>query len=145
MATSGYAGFIEGAYNGTRSSRVNPNGLDPGINIPKSKIIGNSYTFFYTAPGTSSNTFTANYRHIIVYGNALGLDIDQPTLSPGLSTQDAYNIDSKIDDGKPGMGPVLTYKHTLMNNCATSDNESTALYDLSQDGLNCSLIFITGF
>lgn len=139
------AEFIEGAYNGTRSSGVTPNGLDPGINIPKSRIIGNSYTFFYVAPGSSTNTYTANYRHVIVYGQATGLDVDSPTLNAGISTQDAYNIDSKIDDGKPGMGPVLSYKHTFMENCATTDVENTALYDVGEEGLNCSLIFITGF
>ncbi len=75
------------------------------------------------------------------FGSAAG---DGTTFHPGLTATEAYNIDSKLDDGLPASGKVMTYVPAAQPNCATSATPSAANYNVSGSGIACSLIFITG-
>jgi prepilin-type N-terminal cleavage/methylation domain-containing protein len=69
------------------------------------------------------------------------------TNGPGLTVTDAYNIDQKRDDGKPGTGNIETNPNGNGNapNCATTTDPNTAVYNLSQSGPLCALFFNAGF
>ena len=60
---------------------------------------------------------------------------------PGPSVQDAWNIDTKIDDGKPGTGSVIAFQYD--SDCYSGTDPAT-VYDL-QSGNNCDMYIKTGF
>lgn len=167
------AGLLEGQFTGTGSPAAD-NGLDPGLNIPKSKVAQSGYTFHFSAPiqpGVSW-VFPSKYGHIIVFGRTAGyvdaamtgingLFIDTPAFLPAISSEDALRIDRLVDDGKPATGHVLAHAPGTpseggeWHNCATTDlplsaeyNTDPATYVADSVGevsaITCSLIFITG-
>ncbi len=91
------AGFISGNFTGTGGS-----GLTViGTNSPKS-IYKNTATYFFY-----SNTLWNNYKR----GNSLTMcgTGGSGWNDPKVNVIDAYNIDTKIDDGKPYIGQIITY------------------------------------
>ena len=141
------AGFIEGSYTG--ADYPTGNVWKPGINIPAGKSSDIGYTIAYGGNGTEAALTDAfsdiNYRHIIVYGAVTGYTHSQPAMGAALTAPEAMNIDDKIDDGKPASGYVLSFKPGATSNCATDNIPINAEYNLTLEGLQCSLIFITGF
>lgn len=140
------AGMIEGSYTGAISSRTGT--ADPGLNIPVSKIKGAGFTVTYSAPiatGLAGDVFGANYGHVFVFGAPSSTSL--PTFKPALSTAEALLIDQKLDDGMPGTGNILSFTSSFAAtpHCATTTGETTAAYDQATIGIQCSLIFITGF
>ena len=75
------------------------------------------------------------------------------TMGSFLKPEEAWNIDTKIDDGKPATGNVLTYEYTGgagATTCSdlaysTTVSLSASVYRLDNTGLNCALIFKTGY
>jgi prepilin-type N-terminal cleavage/methylation domain-containing protein len=69
------------------------------------------------------------------------------TNRPYLYPEDAKNIDTKIDDGKPWSGSVFVYPSWFfpagMPNCLTSTSTTTANaeYLVTYDGIGCHLMF----
>ncbi len=65
---------------------------------------------------------------------------------PGLTTNEAFQMDTKVDDGIPGMGLVQTLKpggsslFCTATGCATSAAASTAVYDLNSKAM-CTMVF----
>ncbi len=138
------AGFTPSLYSGALSSR-NTIGMDPGLNIPASKIQGNGYTMLYVLPGQATGTYVSNYNHVIIYG--LPVNAQASAYGPGLTPSEALIIDQKIDDGKPNSGFVLTFTPDieLTQNCVLNDPRLGIIYNNIVKDLSCSLIFITGF
>jgi prepilin-type N-terminal cleavage/methylation domain-containing protein len=143
------AKLIEGVYNGRPSTTTGQQ--QAGMTAPASRLIPNTFDFFYAYPVTAvtAGIYRANYQHIIVYGGPAGgaTTVTTPTYKAALTTSDAFGLDEKIDDGYPGKGYVLSYTSGLAAaaNCATTTTESTAAYKTSTAGIQCPLIFITGF
>lgn len=87
------------------------------------------------------------------YGNFFGIGTffnDSSTRSvynPSISPGQAQEVDNKMDDGKPGVGIIrsLVAGSTYTPSCATTAVASTAAYNVSNEGLLCSLLYITGF
>ena len=58
-----------------------------------------------------------------------------------LKPEDAYNIDTKVDDGKPGTGVITTdFDNTF--GCNTSDNSA---YAVSNQAIACFLVINSGY
>lgn len=139
------AGLIEGSYDGVSSDSVQS--WSPSrTNSPASKIDGNGVWTVYhgdnSAGSFSGNFFAVNYRNFFLLGGAY------PGLWPAnsvLKPEEAWNIDTKMDDGIPGRGKVIgvyyTYDQGL--NCTTAANSSdfASTYKLDQGGKTCGLIF----
>jgi len=155
------AGLIKGSYTGTASFTYPYSNL-PGINFPSSKIPKAGYILRYIQPlgATTGVAFQANYRHVIMFGMPSPSPVDRwypltvAPLFPALTPVEAMSIDQKIDDGMPGTGNVLAFtqdSYTSLaggnNNCTNSNSTSaaTATYQTQVTGLQCALIFITGF
>lgn len=80
-------------------------------------------------------------RHFVV--GRLGWASSQNSIYGGLVPEDAWSIDSKMDDGKPASGSMISNGGN--SNCGTSAAAS-ADYRLSQTAIAaCSLWFIDAF
>lgn len=139
------AGLIEGTYTGVAAS-ASVHHVVAGTNVPamrlKNTAIGvvdqgdGSPTFFY------KNLIGPHQFHIMAANST------SATGAYGmLSTEEAWNIDSKIDDGRPGMGKVRSKKpaSTSTPYCSTNDDPAIAEYALTVTGIQCNLIVDAGF
>lgn len=124
------AGLIQGQYTGRNGSINAWHGI-AGVNAPASKL---SNAFFFLAtlqhPGDGGH-FALDYRLYMSHTIQ-----DQTTASAiyVLNAEEAWNVDSKIDDGKPGLGRVIASAN--MNNVtscitATSSTDYNADYRLT--------------
>ena len=137
------SGMLDGAYPGATVA-VN---LVPGTNIPPSKVDGAGYYVRYALPGSATGVFNADYYHVIMLG--LPYNDETPPLTPALKPNDAYELDQKMDDSKPGTGKVLSFTNATnvygqTPACATGTS-SSAEYNINVESIECAMIFITGF
>ena len=143
------AGLIPGTYSGT-SPIVNPDYYQVamiGINIPQSKRNGVGYTL-YPLHNVSSCLgayfFPINYGHVFYVGGGNGI---AQTFNPMFTATEAMNIDTKLDDGRPGTGNVSTQTSLgyLNSGCTSTDDPATATYNASGDQHSCIVIIDAGF
>lgn len=129
------AGLIEGSYTGVQG----PAGVYDtvaGLNTPRSKADGANWSCLWTGPVSGNpDIYDADY------GN--NCEVRANGSFAFLKPEEAWNIDTKLDDGRPAYGKVMTYKPTVafLANCATTTVSSTAEYKLSDTGKQCSLVF----
>jgi prepilin-type N-terminal cleavage/methylation domain-containing protein len=143
------AGLIEGNYSGVTNS---PTATDVmslvGINSPRSKLNNAGWTASYVQNMTVASTswFEGNYGNIFIFGaNSPATWTSGVILKP----EEAWNIDTKMDDGRPGQGFVLvTENRTTCHDAGTSAATAlagTANYALTQTGANCHMVFRSQF
>ncbi|MFM9889335.1 MAG: type II secretion system protein [Rickettsiales bacterium] len=138
------AGLIEGNYTGVANSTTASNSdILFGTNIPKSKM-SNSGWMLYTfgdVPASSTIYFEGSYGSILFFGAS------NPTCCPtsaNLKPEEMWNVDTKLDDGKPGTGKVVTLEQNI--NChdqtpGAGNLAGVASYALSVNATTCSMIF----
>ena len=113
------------------------------VNIPASKVSTAGWNPFYygTVNGNGS-------RYSILYGNYFdfGAVSSVGPINKVLLPEEAWNIDSKMDDGKPAYGKVIA-RH-WNNQCARPDDGVTftntnfaSSYNLLDKTLQCALMF----
>jgi prepilin-type N-terminal cleavage/methylation domain-containing protein len=142
------AGLISGAYSG-----VDHSGYIINENVPALKVGGNAGAGLYFMridPTDTSNMvflFPGNYE--FGYGACVpGYDCVGKLFTP----EEAFSIDTKFDDGKPGMGTYITRTSTPSAggnpgcNTATAvagagNQFQTAVYDLPFKGIACNLYY----
>ncbi|MFZ4542088.1 MAG: type II secretion system protein [Rickettsiales bacterium] len=149
------AGLVEGTFTGLSDPGGSATGrsANPGYNVPRSRIgnkVGFSIEFWPDTTATGSVMWIGSYRNFYIFGAAASACC--PTESPALKPEEAWNVDSKIDDGKPAQGKVRTfyrYSYETVNgmtsHCSTTDVEATAAYDLSNTNVVCGLVITTGY
>ena len=136
------AGLIEGTYAGVAGAGgVSDSTL--GTNVPKSKL-GNAGwtaesngTFFAGGGGY----FQGNYNNYLAFGAKSGI---ADTIGYALKPEELWNIDTKLDDGKPGTGKILAFHYAACANAASA-SDLTASYALSTTTIACSALFIQAF
>jgi prepilin-type N-terminal cleavage/methylation domain-containing protein len=111
-------------------------------NAPSSKMNGGVYSNFFGASPTSTSSvvgmggfFDGDYGNFISIGQAT--TTGHPW-SSFLIPADAMAIDTKVDDGRPGMGKVFS---TNSLSCATTAVSSTAAYAVSLSSVACIMHF----
>lgn len=129
------AKMIPGNYSGSGTAAV------VGTNVPDSKFeVGSgmsvrwfSSPFSYT--DSIGRSFSANY---LVFGknHATHNYLSASVLKP----DDAFEIDKKIDDGRPNYGKVLGGNGTDGTTC-TSGASASMVYDMSSSAVSCILTF----
>lgn len=131
------AGLIEGSYTGISGSTAYAHSI-PGTNVPPARISNAAWgaryfdnlhpASFALSPGVPGNHFTVGSTD-----NAL-----MWPQSAFLRPEEAWNIDTKLDDGKPARGNVLM---PLWNLCttATVNTDLNADYNLTDSGLRCGM------
>ncbi len=148
------AGFIEGSFTGvTGPDNAYDSVLD--INSPSSQITGGGYSFFYLGYVGASNTGdmaaavdgilkSHRYNHVFLFGSDVGGDVEL-TGMPVLTPRDAYAIDSKVDDGNPSWGNVMSMS-TGVQGCGDGLGPNKEYENLSSDdAISCQLLFLTAF
>lgn len=132
------AGLIEGSYSGRTDSAASDWVLTASKNVPTSRLGGAVWTVegIGNIPAGHANYFERSY-------NTEALDIRTPAGTYPITPEEAWNIDTKMDDGKAGTGSVFTIKNsgTWAPNCSTTDVAVTAEYNVSNSTAKCLLFF----
>lgn len=139
------AALIEGTYTGVSNSATATDGAAAfNVNIPRSKVSNAGWHIGWMGDVAISDTtrFEGNYGNIFYFGT---LAPGGATVNPALKPEDAWNIDTKADDGKPATGSLVTWEYdgTACSDLAASGAGSLAAstYLLSGTGTPCRLIF----
>ncbi|MAR57171.1 MAG: hypothetical protein CMM93_08320 [Rickettsiales bacterium] len=131
-----HSGLIEGNYAGVAISS-SPTGRVPGANIPASKLSNGSWY----ATNNITQSYSIDDKNVYVFANFYGEYNDQEVLTP----EEAWGIDKKLDDGKPGMGRIMSRiaSDSQTPNCSTTDTAATAEYTLADKNIRCTLHFLS--
>lgn len=135
------AELIVGSFNGIAGSG-GTNHAVKGDNVPSSKVGGNViwHVMNIVAPSASCCYSEGDYN------NALFIGGEREDSWPGtmiFTTTEAHRIDNKIDDGHASQGFVwgVHYKECTLADDTTGTDTDLLDYDLSAEGLNCTLAF----
>ena len=136
------AGMIADSYTGVAGSGSFQHSI-PGQNVPGSRLKGGAWNFYpmegAAALHTTSYFPIPGYKEVFMYGTTWGA---ATATAPILSGPEAYGIDKKIDDGRPGYGKVSTFMDAGPGfDCITNDTQSTAEYITTDNDVRCGLIF----
>ena len=115
-------------------------------NVPPSKVAGGALwgMAWFGTRIAHTDDFDGNYRNLFYLMGSYNASLS-PTHNRVLKPEEAWNIDSKVDDGKPRLGKVRSRKSTFMAGCVSSDVGATAEYVLTSDTTACTLNFASGF
>ena len=136
------SGLIEGQYTGTAGSGSTTLST-PGINIPRTSLGNNIGWLAANATNYAGDTVA----YALDYGNHLWLRSD-PEVNY-LTPEEAWNIDTKLDDGRPAYGTIIA--RGWNGTCAAADdgtnafNDLNASYRVSDKTPRCQLMFIKLF
>ncbi|MFN7038839.1 MAG: prepilin-type N-terminal cleavage/methylation domain-containing protein [Alphaproteobacteria bacterium] len=117
------AGIIKGTYTGTSSTPY----FNLGVNIPEIRNLNAGFDFAY------------NNKNILSIGSPNGAYTSATTAQllngPILTTNIAYGIDNKMDDGNPSTGNIITkFGNNITSGCISSDGLS---YIFSDNTVSC--------
>lgn len=153
------SGFVPGTFSGVSSLWIKSPDTQwvtwlSDAQVPRAGIHPKAgFTFSFSHPIDSSSrdpggtvhsgVFPGQYGHLISFRGPGGTSAAQ---IGSLSALDAADIDTKIDDGLPGTGKLLTPtpNYSLSPHCATSGDPAAARYKTTQEGLSCILILVLG-
>ena len=146
------AGLIEGSYTGTAGTGGAQDSI-LGTNVPKSRMSNAGWFTMTGGIGLSVSVGGSTVNYAGDYGNILGFGgklINSFYASNALKPEEAWNIDTKIDDGKPGTGKLIVRENGSFNNpalstqCTTSTTNSdyTGNYNLTNSSVICALYFL---
>lgn len=135
------AELIEGAYTGTIYA-TSCSASSPGCLYPGSKSGNNAIWILRTVPSTSYSYSFYDGKNALILTN----DITATSLGYVLNPQDAYNIDTKMDDGRPGLGSIMASRTGFCDTNPTGSTSdalrATANYRLTSTGTGCVLHFM---
>lgn len=112
-----------------------------GLNLPQSQQFkGAAYAIYHRGILSGDfNYYDGNYGHVLLLG---GPREGKLPILAGLTNQQAWAIDMKIDDEMPGTGMLRTMKPAFHTpNCGTTTNPETSKYRLNNSSVACSIMF----
>lgn len=132
------AGLIEGSFTGI-AGPLGSRDAEVGWNVPASRISRVGYSIEAKSAVDETNTFYWSSATTNVMFAGIGSIAGHNTESAFLKPEEAWNIDTKIDDGKPGIGTIRTMKnHT---SCRTTDVAQTSEYQVDRNQIVCSTLW----
>lgn len=136
------AGLIDGRFTGVAGSAGSSDAVI-GENIPASQLATTGYGLVswgnhVSGSACSTNIYPAYYGTTLIVGARRTNNLP---LNGALTAHEARNLDSKLDDGKPAAGIMLTFKSAINPGCATSDTPASAEYSTNQTRV-CGLAYI---
>lgn len=154
------ATLIEGSYTNVANTT-----MTAGTNNPRAKInsagwnvahLGTMSVAGVASPDVNTTDPAASTFYANTYGNVFLLGGGTSAVLPTgiLKSEEAWNIDTKMDDGRPDIGSVTTLESqgnaTAGSGCGNIATATTALAASSFDLTNtsstaCSLVFKTGY
>ncbi|MAR56589.1 MAG: hypothetical protein CMM93_05345 [Rickettsiales bacterium] len=129
------AGLVEGTYTGVSGSGSYRNSII-GQNVPASRVSNAGYTYRWKDLNTTSDVyyFPQDGKHIFEFAGPNTTDL---LSSPVLSPEEAWNVDVKLDDGRPALGKLRAKK--AQTACHTSTTAAVSEYRLTDTSIACSL------
>jgi prepilin-type N-terminal cleavage/methylation domain-containing protein len=142
------AGLVEGSYTGNSGDTTAADVTSVyGTNAPRSRMSNGGWLLYgwSTVVIADVNLFDGNYGNAMQFGGTGG--------APLLKPEEAWNIDTKLDDGNPATGRVVSNENqggTGTTNCSnlaasTTVSLTASTYSLSNNGAYCTLNFKTGY
>lgn len=126
------AGLVEGNYTGVTASTSSGLAV-AGQNVPRSKMSDARWGIWYNSGDQNGNTT----MYAVDYGNRFDFIGPQGAGTSPLTPEEAWNIDKKVDDGRPAYGKVIA--RGWNDTCASADDGSSAKDDLNASYLLSSL------
>lgn len=144
------AGLVEGSYSGVTgpSNTASCPSWDAvaGYNVPELKLRTVGISLLYV--DTSAWLFPGTVGNVLLTGKDTG---NCETSGAYLTPSEAWNIDTKLDDGSPAYGHIRTRPSGTCGGCAPNCNTATdnsqaatAAYLLSYTGQSCHLYDMLG-
>lgn len=130
------AGLVEGTYTGV-ADPAGANLAIPGKNVPELKMATVGATLFHS--GKYNNDSGSWFKHEA--GNLFSIGkayTSNETRIGFMLPEEAWNIDKKIDDGKPALGFMMSSRTA---DCTTTLVAETAEYKLDGDVQSCIFRF----
>jgi prepilin-type N-terminal cleavage/methylation domain-containing protein len=137
------AGLINGEYTGIAGSATYEDSTI-GVNVPGSKFGGGGWATWNADLGS---IYTTDWYEVDM-GNALQVGAkmaDNEYGGPLLKPEDAWNIDTKFDDGMPGKGKIIGKYWDDLCSDATAEDDFDSDYKLGDSSVQCSLAFRQAF
>lgn len=139
------AGFLDRQFTG-RPVTSGTNQTELGVNVPDSKYKDSGYSSISERTPSLLTTVYFNTiapDNILLFGKQIG---GTDTIGPVLTPEQAYEMDTKMDDGIPGYGLLQVNRQGggVAPNCATTADANSAAYDLARDSIECNLIYFLG-
>lgn len=133
------SGLIEGSYSGVSG----PDGAWHAVigdNSPQAKLssAGWSTSYLYVANSGHSYQFPNNRKRNVLHFGAQQANGNMA--GTVLTPEEAWNIDTKIDDGMPATGKAITFNNTSQPDCTNSATVE-AEYELASNSIACSMVF----
>ena len=139
------AGLVEGAYTG-RAGSSSAYHTTAGTNSPAGKLASSMwFTQYFGTYSGHANVFDGELGNVLYLGVLLAA-AGNNNAGPVFTPEEAWNIDTKMDDGQPAFGQVMGTKNTnpLTPNCTTSDTSSSE-YNVSNVSKLCLLLFANAY
>lgn len=147
------SGLVEGTYTGNSGDATADSQTSIiSTNVPRSKLSNAGWTLygFGTVAISSVSWPEGSYGNTLIFGANAPSNVTQ---SPVLRPEEAWNIDTKLDDGRPAIGNVVSPEFaggTGVANCSNLAasavaSVSAAAYSLANSANNCALAFKTGY
>ena len=138
------AGLIEGTFSGIAGPGAAYAGGDTilGTNAPRSKMNNGGWMDQWIGVYGNTVIYQADYGNALIFGAQYAGSMP---FNAVLKPEEAWNIDAKMDDGKPGVGRVLAawWDTTGTPSCATSttNTDYAGEYKLTNNSNACALYF----
>ncbi len=139
------AELVKGKYTGVSAPGTGTGVPVPDSNVPITKGFTNGcyslIRFYYDVSQVYPYWYPGSYGLTLQIGALNGWNMCQ---GPIFTPADAFYLDTKADDGQPGLGKVMTMLPTVapgLQNCTTSSTPATATYNLTNTNVDCSVMF----
>ncbi len=108
--------------------------------VPKSAYSSTSaYQFFYGPKSGWTGTSSTDNRNFLRFGRIYTPGAGDRVGQDALTSAEAKSLDTKGDDGIPGIGMI--WARSIAGSCTTTTVTTTGLYDLTQSGAQCYMHF----
>lgn len=127
------AGLIEGSYTGTWQAGI---GMIAGTNVPPSKFGQGGYSLAKVSATQYGIWKSGQDGNVIAFGVSQNNLMSGPILKP----EEAWNIDTKLDDGIAFRGSILG--NHVLTSCFDNTPPADANYNLTSTDISCALRFL---
>lgn len=142
------AGLIEGSYSGVSGAGNALVDVEIGINAMRSKLSQAGWMFWDGGNYAGDTEWFAGQ-----YGNTMSVGVEDGTTwsdGPTFTPEEAWNIDTKTDDGQPGTGSVWALRWdsctgAASNGLTTVSDKTNSEYLLTLTSKECALVFVNTF
>lgn len=132
-----YARLVEGSYSGIAGASGTEAVI--GTNVPRARLKNGCYNVGNYNGGNAVN-YVLDYGNIVTVGLTNTYDCSNPIFKP----EEAWNIDTKLDDGMPAQGKIIAVFPTTCAN-STGETDYAGRYRLDSSSVACSLRYRSAF